>query len=66
MVWAFYYQEDYVRKGYKNYKFGWRRNASPKKPCYDENPKRRSRKKIGEKTMSMVKIPTRISWAKVT
>ena len=29
MVWAFYYQEDYVRMYYKNYRFGWRKDASP-------------------------------------
>ena len=27
MIWAFYYQENYVRRCYKNYRFGWRRDA---------------------------------------
>ena len=31
-----------------------------------ENPKGRSRQKIGEKTMGMAKILTRTSWEKVT
>ena len=29
MVWAFYYQEDHARRCYKNYRFGWGKDASP-------------------------------------
>ena len=29
MVWAFYYQEDHAKRCYKNYRFGWGKDASP-------------------------------------
>ena len=37
-----------------------------KKPRYVENPKGRSKKKIGEKATGMAKNPTRMSQAKIT
>ena len=37
-----------------------------KEPHQIENPQRRSRQKLGDKTMGMVKIPEGTSWAKIT
>ena len=37
-----------------------------KEPLQIENPKGRSRKKLGEMTIGMAKIPARTSWAKIT
>ena len=39
---------------------------SAKEPHQIENPQRRSRQKLGDKTMGMVKIPEGTSWAKIT